>query len=256
MSRCIVITGANSGIGFHMARALLEHHDRVAVLDLEGDNLAPLGATHGNRLKFVRCDVGDDARVREAIQSIVTAWGRVDVLINNACVCQFGPFERRSAEQRRREFEVNYFGYVNTIAAVLPHMKERGNGWIYNVGSGIGITGFPGISTYASAKGAIEALTRSLALELQDSGISVSLMHPPLTRTPSATPLGVPLQAMADASVVGRRLAKQVGSRRPVITPDFATAVSLILFRLLPGSVGRLLSRLTASARASAQKPS
>lgn len=250
MSRCVIITGANSGIGFHMASALLANQHRVAALDLKGNNLAPLEQTHGDRLKFVRCDVYDEVQVREAVESLIRAWGRVDILINNACLCQFGPFELRDGEQRRREFEVNFFGYVNTITAVLPFMKQHGSGMIYNVGSGIGITGFAGASIYSSAKGAIEALTRSLALELRDFGITVSLMHPPLTRTPSATPLGVPLQAMADPVVVGRKLAKQVGSTRSVITPDLATTVSLFFFRLFPEGVGRLLSRLTAKARA------
>lgn len=245
----MIVTGANSGIGFHLVSTLLSEGHHVAVLDLRGDHLTPLQEAHRGRLTFVPCDVGVEPQVSEAIDGICRAWGQVDVLINNACVCHFGPFETRTSEQRRRELQVNYFGYVNTIAAVLPTMKKQRRGIIYNVSSGIGLTGFAGASIYASAKGAIEALTRTLALELAPAGITVSLMHPPLTRTASATPLGVPPQAMADPAVVGRKLARRVGSKKPVITPDLATGLSLIFFRLFPTAIGRLLSRLTERAR-------
>ena len=245
----VIITGANNGIGFHMAAALLEERYRVAGFDLSGENLAALQETYPDRLLFWRCDVTDEAQVEAAVEAVVQRWGRIDVLVNNACLAIFKPFEEKTLEETRREFEVNYFGYVRTIAAVLPQMKTQGGGIIHNVGSGVGITGFPGIYGYVSTKGAIEALTRTLALELAPYGICVNLMHPPLTNTRSAAPLGIPPQAMADPADVGRKLAKKILSTKPVITPDFKTAAYLFFARRYPDAVGRLFGKMAERAR-------
>ncbi len=245
----ILITGADNGIGFHLAASLLEEGYRVAGLDLSGENLATLQETYPDRLLFCRCDVTDEAQVQAAVETVVHKWGWIDVLVNNACLAIFKPFEEKSLEETRREFEVNYFGYVRTIAAVLPQMKAQGGGIIHNVSSGVGITGFPGLTGYASTKGAIEALTRALALELAPYGICVNLVHPPLTNTKSAAPLGVPPQAMADPADVGRKLAKRILSTRPVITPDFRTAAYLFFARQFSDAMGRLLSRVTAKGK-------
>jgi len=216
----------------------------VAELDLSGENLAALQETYPNHLLFCRCDVTDEAQVEAAVEVVVQKWGRIDVLVNNACLAIFKPFEEKTLEETRREFEVNYFGYVRTIAAVLPQMKAQGGGIIHNVGSGVGITGFPGIYGYASTKGAIEALTRTLALELAPYGICVNLMHPPLTDTKSASPLGIPPQTMANPADVGRKLAKKILSTKPTITPDLQTAAYLFLARRFPDAVGGLFGRM------------
>ena len=242
--RVVMITGADNGIGFHLAASLLEMGYRVAGLDLAGENLVPLQEAYPDRLLFCRCDVTDDAQVEAAVRAVVEQWGRIDVLVNNACLVVFKPFEEKSLEETRQEFEVNYFGYVRMIAAVLPQMKGQGGGIIHNVGSGGGITGFPGIYGYASTKGAIEALTRTLALELAPYGICVNLIHPPLTNTRSASPLGVPVQAMAAPAEVGRRLARKILSTQPVVTPDFKTTAYLFLARRFPDALGRLFGRM------------
>jgi NAD(P)-dependent dehydrogenase (short-subunit alcohol dehydrogenase family) len=135
---------------------------------------------------------------------VLAKWNFVDILVNNACLCVFKSFIDRSLDRTRAEFEVNYFGAIPMIHAVLPHMKAWGCGIIHNVSSGVGISGFPGISGYVSTKGAIESLTRTLALEFAFFGICVNLMHPPLTNTKSASPLGIPVEMMADPEKVGR----------------------------------------------------
>ncbi len=241
----ILVTGADNGIGFHLAASLLEAGRRVAGLDISGESLAALQEAHPDCFLPLRCDVTADAQVNAAVEAVVARWGRVDVLVNNACLAIFKPFTEKSLEETRREFEVNYFGYVRTIAAVLPYLKAQGGGIIHNVSSGVGITGFPGLSGYASTKGAIETLTRTLALELAPYGICVNLMHPPLTNTKSAAPLGVPPQAMADPADVGRQLAKKILSTKPVITPDFKTAAYLFFARRFPEAIGKLFGKLT-----------
>lgn len=250
--RVVIITGANAGIGFHMASALLEGGYRVAALDLTGENLVPLRQLYADSLRFHSCDVREEKLVHAAVSSVVREWGRVDILVNNACLAVFGFFEEKSLRDVRSEFEVNYFGYLNMIRAVLPHMKARRKGVIHNVSSGVGITGFPGVYGYASSKAAIEALTRALALELAPYGIAVNLIHPPLTATKSSSPLGIPKRLMADPADVGRKLARKVGSRKALITPDLRTALGLFLSRHFPETVGKFLTRLTLKAKAGA----
>jgi len=245
----VIITGANNGIGFYMARRLLEDGFRVAGFDLSGENLSRPGETWPDRLRFYRCDVADAAQVKASVESLVKEWSTIDILVNNACLAIFAPFERKALEDTRREFEVNYFGYLHMIRAVLPHMKAKGRGLIHNVSSSVGITGFPGVSGYASTKGAIEALTRALALELELSGIKVNLMHPPLTNTRSAAPLGVPAQAMEDPAQVGRKLAKKIQSTASIITPDFKTAAGLFVSRHFPEATGRFMAKMAKRAR-------
>lgn len=249
MKTIVIVTGANNGIGFYMTETLLEDGYYVAALDIDNENLAPLQSTYSERLLVSKRDVTDYARVKETISSIAEKWGQIDVLVNNACIAIFKPFEQKTIEETRREFEVNYFGYVNTIAAVLPYMKAKGKGIIHNVSSGVGITGFPGIYGYASTKGAIESLTRTLALEFEKYGICVNLMHPPLTNTKSASPLGVPAQAMDSPMRVGCNLAKRILSTKAVITPDFRTSVYLFFAYRYPLVLGRLFAKLTESSK-------
>jgi NAD(P)-dependent dehydrogenase (short-subunit alcohol dehydrogenase family) len=247
--KVVIVTGANQGIGFHLTRALLERGYRVAGFDLSLEQLTGLREEHPQAVSTHRRDVTDPAQVEAAVTSVVQTWGGIDVLVNNACLAVFGPFEERSLEGTRREFEVNYFGYLHTIRAVLPHMKARGGGIIHNVGSGVGLTGFPGLYGYASTKGAVEALTRTLALEFAPYHIQVSVLHPPLTNTRSAAPLGVPPEMMDDPKKVGRGLAARIERAGGVITPDLRTGLGIACQRHLPGVMGRLLARMTARAR-------
>jgi NAD(P)-dependent dehydrogenase (short-subunit alcohol dehydrogenase family) len=241
MSRTIIITGANNGIGFALTQSLLEMGDRVAALDLATDNL---DQTHPSLLSF-RCDVTQPQQIQSVVDEVLSKWECIDILINNACLALFIPFEERTLDDIRREFEVNYFGYLNMIRAVLPAMKKQGRGVIHNFSSGVGFTGMPNMTGYTSTKGAIESLTRTLALEYASQGIVFNVMHPPLTRTKSASGLGVPLEMMADPSVVGRGLAKQVGKAAPILSSDFMNGIQLWLSYHFRVPMGNLLAKMT-----------
>ena len=245
--RQIIITGANNGIGLAITRSLLEMGDRVAVLDLATDNLTSLSPTSG-LLPFI-CDVTDPQRVQEVVDEIIRQWGGVDILINNACLALFTSFEERTLNDIRREFEVNYFGYLHTIRAVLPVMKKQGYGVVHNFSSGIGFTGMPGMTGYTSTKGAIESLTRTLALEYALQGITFNVMHPPLTRTKSSAGFGVPPEMMANPEDVGRGLARLVGKTRPVLAAGRVHSIQLWASYHFRIAMGRLMAMLAAKAR-------
>ena len=245
MKRMIVITGANHGIGLALTKSLLGMGDCIAALDLETDNL---DRTHPDLLPF-RCDVTQPKQIQTAVDEVVAKWGKVDILINNACLALFLPFEERSLDDIRSEFEVNYFGYLNMIRAVLPIMKKQGHGVIHNFSSGVGYTGTPNMTGYTSTKGAIESLTRTLALEYASQGIVFNVMHPPLTRTQSSSGLGIPPEMMADPEVVGHKLAKQVGKTSPVLTADLSNEFQLWCSYHFRVQMGKLLMRLTERAQ-------
>lgn len=227
--RVVVITGANEGIGYHLLTSLLEGGYRVAGLDINGEHIQSVQNKHPERARFFECDVTADDDVQTAIEEILNEWGQIDILVNNAAIFNFAPFEDQTLAETRREFEVNYFGYVRLIHAVLPHMRARNGGIVHNVSSGAGLVGHPGLSGYASTKGAIEAFVRSLRLELQHENVACTLMHPPLSSTRSATELGYPAALLSDPADVGRKLAGKIESTDRVITADWQTKVGLYL---------------------------
>lgn len=245
MPRTIITTGANNGIGLAITNALLERGDQVAALDLSLENL---DQTKPNLLPIV-CNVTDPQRIQAVVDEVVRKWGGVDVLVNNACLALFTPFDERTIDDIRREFEVNYFGYLNMIRAVLPVMKKQRRGVVHNFSSGVGYTGMPGMTGYTSSKGAIESLTRTLALEYAPQGIVFNVMHPPLTRTKSAAGFGVPPEMMADPVAVGRGLAKLVGKTRPVLVSGFVNSVQLWMSYHFRFQMGKLMSMLADKAR-------
>jgi len=241
----VIITGANNGLGFHMAASLVKDGYRVAAFDLSGENIKTIQATYPNYLLFCQCDVTDDDNIKAAVNIVLQKWSKIDILVNNAVLAIFNSFEEKSIEETRKEFEVNYFGYVRMIAAVLPHMKAQGKGIIHNVSSGVGITGFKGIYGYTSTKGAIEALTRTLSYEFEHYNIYVNLIHPPLMNTKSASFLGIPSQVMDAPAEVGKKLSKKILSTKPVITPDFRTSLYLFFARRYPNTIGRFFSKMS-----------
>ncbi len=234
-----MITGANEGIGYHMLTPLVERGYRVAGLDVDGAHVRSLRRDRPDSVRFVECDVTADDDVEAAIEEIVAEWDRIDILVNNAGIFNFAPFEDQTLADTRREFEVNYFGYLRLIHAVLPHMRARGEGIVHNVSSGAGLVGHPGLTGYASTKGAIEALVRSLRLELRHENVACTLMHPPLTNTRSTAELGYPESFLSDPAAVGRKLAGKIESTDEVIAADLQTRVGLYLSQRFPSLVRR-----------------
>jgi NAD(P)-dependent dehydrogenase (short-subunit alcohol dehydrogenase family) len=232
--RVVVVTGANEGIGYHLLASLLEDGYRVAGLDVDGTHLRTIQDIHPERARFLECDVTDDADVEAAVGAVLDEWGHVDVLVNNAAVFDFAPFEDQTVERTRREFEVNFFGPLRLVHAVLPHMRERGEGIVHTVSSGAGVVGHPGLSGYAATKGAIEAFVRSLRLELRHEDVAATVMQPPLTRTRSASELGYPDSLLSDPADVGRNLADEIESTDRVVYADWRTRLGLALSRRVP----------------------
>lgn len=252
--RVVVLTGANAGIGRGMLATLLADGYRVAALDVDTSNLDALGERYGQQVRVYGCDVTRDRDVDATIADVRDAWGHVDVLVHNAGIFNFGLMQDRSLADTREEFEVNVFGALRLVHAVLPGMREHGAGKIHLVSSGVGRVGNPGLTGYGATKGALESFARSLRLELQDEAVSVTVMHPTLARTESALELGYPESQMDDPDVVGRKLARKVESTKPVVYSDLKARVGIRFAELFPFVVKRGTRRFLDDSAASAPK--
>jgi len=247
----VIITGGNAGIGYYMTRQFLEDGHCVAVLDVSTDRLEPLELEYDGSLVICAGDAADEADVARCLMKVKGLWGGVDIAIHNACVCVFASFDKTSEADLKRVHEVNFGGAVNLARWALPIMKRQKYGRLCFVSSGVGVTGMDGLSAYASSKGAIEALARCLRLECAGTGVSVHLLHPPLTRTASSSPLPVPPQVMAEPEKVGRALARRIESNSFVITTGIGQRLMVGLAYHLPGRIGGLMSSMTKRAKSS-----
>ena len=241
----IVITGANEGIGYYFIEQLLKDGNKIAVIDIETNNLEKLKIKYQNNLFFFKVDVRNDIDMQSSITKIVEDFHTIDIAIHNACLCTFDMEVDTNENTYRDIFEVNYFGALRLAKGVLPYMRKQKSGKVIFTSSGVGVTGFIGISPYASTKGALESLAKCLNLEYAKDNISFHIAHPPLTRTKSASPLPVPKEFMATPDKVGQGLAKHIISKRFIICHNFGQKIQTIACYFFPIKMGKLLSKMT-----------
>lgn len=245
----VVIVGANRGIGYYIAKQLLEDGNNVSVLDLETGEIDKLKEQYGEKLVTFLADATDENSVKSAVAETVDKFGCLDVAIHNACLCTFDGEQETGYEVYKRVLDVNYFGALRLAKAVLPYMRERKSGRVIFTSSGVGVTGFGNISPYASSKGAIESLAKCLAIENENYGITFHLMHPPLTRTDSSSGLPVPKEFMADAETVGRGLGKRIFSPKFVICHSLFQTIQMRMCYRKTLKMGRMMWKMTQRAK-------
>lgn len=182
MSKTWFITGTSKGLGAAIARYALSRGDNVAATARNPQSVVDaLGGSAS--LLPLSLDVTDPAQVRSAVDACVTRFGRIDVVVNNAGRALIGALEEMSDAQIRDQFELNVFGVIDVIRAVLPTLRAQRSGTIVNVSSMGGVIGFPASSMYNASKFAVEGLTAGLRQDLADLGISVLAVEPGAFRT-------------------------------------------------------------------------
>lgn len=181
-----LITGANSGIGRGAAVDLAAKGWTVygSMRGLEkGDKLASMAEAAGVTVHPVVCDVTDTDSVNQVVAQVTAEAGQIDVLVNNAGIGGNGVLEETPLDEYATVMDVNVYGVVRACQAVLPQMRERGNGCIINVSSIAGVIAALAQSPYVTSKWALEGLTEGLAQEVALHGIRVAMIEPGIVKT-------------------------------------------------------------------------
>lgn len=180
------ITGAASGLGRELALRFARAGYRVCAADINEERaqgvLQELAA-FGQDAFFYRCDVSQDADLRNAVDAMQQRWGGTDVLVNNAGVAGGGPFDWLSLDDWHWMMNINFTGVLRGCHAFVPAMKQQGHGHIINIASMAGLLNPPGMSNYNVAKAAVISLSETLAPELHPFGIGVTCVCPSFFRT-------------------------------------------------------------------------
>src|SRR5216683_2104952 len=217
MAKVWLITGSGNGLGRDIAEAALAAGDSVVAGARRTEELAPLVAQYGGRVKRVTLEVRDEAAAKAAVQFAVDTFGRLDVLVNNAGYGQFAPFEQMSAEDFKAIVDTCFYGVVYTSAPLCRVMRKQKSGHIFQVSSVGGRLAVAGNTPYHAAKWAVGGFSDALAMEVAPFGVKLCTLEPGGIRT---------------------NWARRAGQNAPDLLPDYESSVGSIL-KLLRGLEGR-----------------
>ncbi|MFC4010076.1 SDR family NAD(P)-dependent oxidoreductase [Nonomuraea purpurea] len=177
MSRVWFITGASRGLGRAFAEAALQAGDRVVGAARNVEPLADLAQKYPDKLVRLPLDVCDRAAVFEGVDRAAAAFGRLDIVLNNAGGMLLGMVEEATEEQIRAHFDVNLFGALWVTQAVIPHLRAQGSGHILQVTTmGTG-GGFPMVGLYAAGKSALDSVSEAVAMETEQFGVKLTIVQ-------------------------------------------------------------------------------
>jgi NAD(P)-dependent dehydrogenase (short-subunit alcohol dehydrogenase family) len=183
MSKVWLVTGSASGLGRYVAEAVLASGDRLLATARDPHRLEDLVKNYGDQIRTAPLDVTDEDAAHAAVQAAVDAFGRLDVVVNNAGFGDFAPFEQLSPERFKSLIDTNFYGVVNVTRAALPVMRKQRSGCILQVSSLGGRLTRPGNAGYHAAKWAVGGFTESLAQEVAPFGVKVCALEPGGIRT-------------------------------------------------------------------------
>ena len=225
----VLVTGASSGIGEALARGLAVRGARVALVARRGERLREIAAQiarDGGTALPIECDVTDRVAFERAVEETISAFGALDVLVNNAGRGQNAYIEDTPDAQIEDIFALNVFSLWYGVTAALRHMRPRGRGHIINISSIAGKIGYPGNAVYVAAKHATVGFTRALRAELAGSGIVATVVVPAGTMTAWAesTTGGPMTDLFAYEATRGAEIARERGISPPPSLPLLSAA--------------------------------
>lgn len=183
MSKVWLVTGSASGLGRNIAEAVLASGDRLVATARDPRRLEDLVGKYGDQVRTAPLDVADEGAAHAAARVAVDAFGRLDVVVNNAGYGDIAPFEQVSSERFKALVNTNFYGVVNMTRAVLPIMREQKSGCILQISSVGGRLALPGSAAYHAAKWAVGGFTEALAQEVAPFGVKVCALEPGGMRT-------------------------------------------------------------------------
>jgi NAD(P)-dependent dehydrogenase (short-subunit alcohol dehydrogenase family) len=183
MARVWLITGSSRGLGRALAEAVLEAGESLVATARKPEQLSDLVKRYGGRARAIALDVTDERAAAAAVDAAVEAFGRLDVLVNNAGYGDVGSIEDTSLAEFRAQIETNLFGVINVTKAAIPVMREQRSGHMIQLSSIGGRIGPVGRGPYAAAKWGVEGFSEVLAKELAPFGIKVTIVEPGGFRT-------------------------------------------------------------------------
>ena len=181
------ITGCSTGFGRELARIVADRGWRLVATARDPAQVADLAKGREDRVKAVALDVTKPQQVQAAVKAALDAFGRIDVVVNNAGYGYMAAVEEGEDAPIRAMFETNVFGLVAVTQAVLPTLRAQGSGFVVNISSVAGALAFPGSGYYSATKHAVEAISEALAQELAPLGPKVMIVEPGPFRTDFAS---------------------------------------------------------------------
>jgi NAD(P)-dependent dehydrogenase (short-subunit alcohol dehydrogenase family) len=182
-SKVWLVTGSASGLGRNIAEAVLASGDHLVATARDPRRLEDLVKKYGNQIRTAPLDVADEKAAQASVQLAVEAFGRLDVVVNNAGYGDIAPFEQLSSEKFKALMDTNFYGVVNVTRAALPIMRNQKSGCILQISSVGGRLARPGSTGYHAAKWAVGGFTESLAQEVAPFGVKMCALEPGGMRT-------------------------------------------------------------------------
>jgi 3-oxoacyl-[acyl-carrier protein] reductase len=184
-SKAALVTGAGQGFGYGIAEAFVREGARVACLDMKAEIAEAAARRLGPAAIALTADVSKRDDVERAAEAVIEAFGRVDIVVNNAGTTHRNkPLTEVEEAEFDRIFAVNVKSLLLTAQAFVPHMREQGGGVFINVGSTAALRPRPGLAVYNASKGAVHLMTKSMAVELAPDRIRVCALAPVAGETP------------------------------------------------------------------------
>ena len=256
MSKVVLITGGSSGIGKSIGEFLTEKGFKVYGTSRNPEKYSQ------HKFTLLALDVKDAGSIKKAVDSVIEASSRLDVLINNAGVGITGPIEEIPEAEIKANFETNFFGPINVIKAVLPQMRKQQSGLIINITSIAGYMGLPYRGIYSASKGALGILTEAFRMEIKDfnihmtnvapgdfaTNIAFGRYHAPLlANSPYKKPYGDTLNLMnqhvengSNPNLMAAAVYKIINTKSPKVhykVGEFMQKFSIVLKHVLPDKV-------------------
>ncbi|GAA3521425.1 oxidoreductase [Aquimarina addita] len=178
-----LVTGISSGLGKALAKSVIEKGDFVIGTFRHESQVVEFNKKNLKNAKAILLDITDEKNIDNSIDKIISEYGKIDVLVNNAGVGFVGAIEETSMQEVRSVFEPNLFGTIKLTQSILPFMRKEKKGHIVQISSHGGIKGFAGFGIYNASKFAVEGFSEALAQEIAPLGIKVSIVEPGPFRT-------------------------------------------------------------------------